>query len=457
MQQRQRIAFYTLTILTILLYLALRLHQLMALPLFIDETLHAERAISVWQGSALYFGSNGKLLSSWWVALFYPFPPWPWLLRGAVLLLTPLSVAAALTLAKRIFGLRAALYTALLLVVAPMLFFFDRMSLADTTLTPLLTVFVLSLVHLLMARRVIRWRAVVCGLALAAAVMAKATALAILPLPLIALWLLPRGWSLLERLKALLWMAGAALLPWIPLLIALRIRHVDFLGVPTSQHSASGSLLDLERIAQNTNFLLDGMIHWFGAAAAADRPDRRADRRRLSSAPGPAAGDGGGRSGPGLRADRRYFALAALLAGADSGGAGAGGGRIVPAERAAARPGADSGGGLLLWAGFFALPFIQTAYTAPESLPLADKDRLEYITSDAAGTRIPDLAAYLTDMARQQGGSLRVTGAISQCYGLSLYLPARQRRRAGLSLISGPSTGARRGWKIICWRSLLTW
>ncbi|MBZ0300252.1 MAG: glycosyltransferase family 39 protein, partial [Anaerolineae bacterium] len=201
-----------LTSILLLLYLGLRLHHLLALPLFIDETLHAERAVSVWQGSPLWFGANGKLLGAWWIALFDPFPAQPWLLRASILLLTLLGAAAAMTLARRLYGPAAALLAGLLICFAPMLFFFDRMSLADTTLHPLLTLFVLSLFWLLDDGPLRRWRAILSGVLLAAAILAKATAITITPLPLLAVWILARGWRTADRLKALGWLFGTVLI-----------------------------------------------------------------------------------------------------------------------------------------------------------------------------------------------------------------------------------------------------
>ena len=415
-----------LAIIILLLGFGLRLHHLLALPLFIDETLHAQRAIDVWEGSPLWFGTHGKYLGAWWTALFYPFPITPWLLRAAMLLITPLSTAAMMRLTRRLYSPVASLCAGLLLTFAPMLFFFDRMSLADTILHPMLALFVLALYRLLDASR-FRWRlAVMSGAALALAVMAKASALAILPLPFIAIWILPRGWKVRDRLQALVWLLGTALLIWLPLLLLMRTRDINYLGVPISAHSAEADeLLLLDRLVGNIRFVLDGLLVYFGAvplalavlamiAAVLARP-----RQGLVLAMafiGPALGIIIiGEPGVSIRYWLGVIPLGIALAA---------GGLWVMAKRLAGPRSAPLILAALVgvWIISVSLPFIHTAYTNPAALTLPDKDALEYLQADSAGTMLPELAAYLAAENEHLGGDLIVTGAISQCYGLSLYL-----------------------------------
>lgn len=411
-----------LMIVILLAYFGLRLHNLLVLPLFIDETLHAERAASVWRGSPLWFGANGKLLGAWWVALFYPFPAGPWLLRASVLLLTLVGAAAVLMLAKRVYGPAAVLYTGTLLIFAPMQFFFDRLSLADTTLHPMLALFILSLFYLMDHPR-FRWRAAaVCGAALALAIIAKATALVIIPLPFIAIWILPRGWRLVDRLKALAVLLGTTLVIWLPLLAALRSRDINYLGVPISQHGAdAGDFLMLPRLINNLAFLLDGLLVYFGSAplliAAATSITAIIARPRQGIVLAMAVGGTvigvivAGNEGVSMRYWLGILPVALALVG---------GGLAVFGRW---RFGSIVSPVLLgMWVIFSALPFIGIAYTAPAALNLPAKDRLEYLEADSAGTMLPELAAYLVDEAAQQ--PIVVTAAISQCFGLSLYLPA---------------------------------
>jgi 4-amino-4-deoxy-L-arabinose transferase-like glycosyltransferase len=415
-----------LAILILLLGFGLRLHQLLALPLFIDETLHAQRAVDVWQGSPLWFGVHGKYLGAWWTALFYPFPPHPWLIRAAMLLLMPLGTAAVMSLTRRLYGPAAAVCAGLLLIFAPMLFFFDGMTLADTILQPMLALFVLLLFHLLDRTRFRRPIAVMTGAALALAVMAKASALAILPLPFIAVWILPRGWNVRDRVKAMLWVPGTALLIWLPLLVLMRARNINYLGVPLTNHSAeAGEILLVERLLSNIRFVLDGLLVYFGAlplllallamiAAVLARP-----RRGLVLAMaffGPALGIVLiGETGVSMRYWLGVMPLGVALAA---------GGLWVLARRLAGPRIAPLLLSVLVgvWVVTAALPFILTAYTNPPALNLPNKDALEYLQADSAGTMLPELAAYLAVENARAGGGLVVTGAISQCYGLSLLL-----------------------------------
>jgi 4-amino-4-deoxy-L-arabinose transferase-like glycosyltransferase len=417
-----------LAIIILMLGYGLRLHYLLALPLFIDETLHAQRAIDVWQGSPLWFGVHGKYLGAWWTALFYPFPITPFLLRAAMVLVTPLSTAAIMRLTRRLYGYAASISAGLLVTFAPMLFFFDRMSLADTILHPMLALFVLALFVLLDSPH-LRWRvALLAGAALALAVMAKASALAILPLPFITIWIFPRGWNLCDRLKALLWSLGTALLIWLPLLVLMRSRNINYLGVPLSEHSAeAGDLLLLDRLLGNLRFLVDGLLVYFGplplgvAALAMIAAVWARPRQGIVLAMaffGPALGIIIiGEPGVSMRYWLGVIPLGVALA--------AGGLWVITRRLAGSRLAPRILFKLVgVWIVFAALPFIHTAYTDPTALPLPQKDALEYLQADSAGTMLPELAAYLSAENIRLGGDLVVTGAISQCYGLSLYLAA---------------------------------
>jgi 4-amino-4-deoxy-L-arabinose transferase-like glycosyltransferase len=418
--------FTWLAVIILLSGFGLRLYHLLALPLFIDETLHAQRAVDVWEGSPLWFGVHGKYLGAWWTALFYPFSITPWLLRTAMLLVTPLSAAAIMRLTRHLYGPAASIYAGLLMIFAPMLFFFDRMSLADTILHPMLALFVLAVFYLLDASQFRRWAALAGGAALALAVMAKASALAILPLPFIAIWILPHGWTVRDRLKALAWLLGAALLIWLPLLILMRTRDINYLGVPISAHSAEADeLLLLDRLTGNIRFVLDGLLVYFGAVplllavfamitAVTARP--RQGLVLAMAFVGPALGIVlVGEPGVSIRYWLGVIPVGIALT--------VGGLWVIAKRLAGPRAAPPILAALVgVWIFTAALPFIQTAYTNPAALPLPDKDALEYLEADSAGTMLPELAAYLAVENERLGGDLVVTGAISQCYGLSLYL-----------------------------------
>ena len=126
----------------------------------------------------LWFGRESKLLGIWWSALFVP-PLNPWLLRVATLLFALPGMAALLALARRLFGPQATVPTGLLLAMAPMHFFFERMALPDAQLVTPLALLLLALERT--QARPQRGAARLAGAALAAVIMTKATALALLP------------------------------------------------------------------------------------------------------------------------------------------------------------------------------------------------------------------------------------------------------------------------------------
>lgn len=414
-----RTAVLALVVALLLLHFALRLHHLPALPLFGDETLLAGRAESIWRGQALWFARESKLLGIWWLALFTP-PLNPWLLRAGMLLLTLPGVAALLVLARRLFGFQALLSTGLLLAGAPMLFFFERMALADTSMLTPLAVLLLALERCL--ARPQRAAAILAGAALAAVVMAKATGLALLPLP--ALWWLAQDQSRRERRRSLLWLYGTALALWTPLLVLLRLRNIDFLG---AAWRIGGGGLDLaslpQRLLANTSFLLRGLVAYHGAlpvlvaallmlVALLIRP-RRALLPALACLLSVLAVSLSG----GTQLSTRYWLLAlppALLL--------CSGGLTILRQRLRASAAFLPWLALTLWLVTAALPFMQTAWYAPADLPLIRPGRLEYIEADSAGTMIPELAVLLAQEARQIDGTLAVTGAIAQCNTLELYL-----------------------------------
>ena len=432
-------------VLLLLLHFALRLHHLLALPLFGDETLLAERAESVWGGHLLWFARESKLMGVWWLALFVPPLP-PWLLRAGMLLLALPGTAALLTLARRLFGPGATLPTGILLACAPMLFFFERMALADTSMLTPLAILLLALER--MRSRPRRATALLAGAALAAAIMAKATALALLPLPLLTLWLLPPGRPRRAQLPALAWLYGATLALWLPLLALLRLRNIDFLGAALRIGGDLDAVSLPQRLLDNSLFLLRGLVSYFGAlplllaallmlAALLARP-RRAGLPALASL----LALGAVSLTSSHQRSMRYWLLAlppALLlcaAGLTSLSC------RLRRRGLALLPWLT----LALWLATQALPFLQVAWHAPAELPLPRPDRLEYIEADSAGTMLPELAALLAQEARNVDGPLTVTGVFAQCNTLALYLrPLPEAERIALDcprLLSPQGQGA---------------
>jgi hypothetical protein len=209
-------------------------------------------------------------------------------------------------------------------------------------------------------------------------------------------------------------------------LVLMRTRDINYLGVPISAHSAEADeLLLLDRLVGNIRFVLDGLLVYFGAvplviavvamiAAVLARP--RQGIVLAMAFLGPALGIIIiGEPGVSIRYWLGVIPLGVALA--------AGGMWVIMQRLAGPRTAPLILFGFLgVWVITTALPFIHTAYTNPAALPLPDKDALEYLEADSAGTMLPELAVYLAAENERLGGDLVVTGAISQCYGLSLYL-----------------------------------
>ncbi len=115
----------------VLLYWAVRLHNLDALPIFLDEAAHLDWSRLVWLRQPFHAASDGKLLSIWVHALFWPFAATAWIGRVSTLLVTTLGFAALLAITKNLFSRRAAAFAGMLYIVVPFAMFFERMALPD--------------------------------------------------------------------------------------------------------------------------------------------------------------------------------------------------------------------------------------------------------------------------------------------------------------------------------------
>lgn len=183
-------------------FFALRLHRLMAMPLFYDEMLHIG-----WARHMILYGEyfNALNYARWLnvaiLALFQPLgSESPWLARSVMVVFSMLAAAASFGLGRWL-GLRPAGRIALIVYgLLPFAVFYDRQTLAD----PLLAAFgALGLVCLARMASGLRWRdAVIAGLFLAAAILTKFSAVLLLPLPVLAAVIAPRERS--SRRRALL-------------------------------------------------------------------------------------------------------------------------------------------------------------------------------------------------------------------------------------------------------------
>jgi len=425
MSGKQHSQLSLLAAVTLLFYFGLRLWHLLALPLFIDEALSGVRSLDTLSGSPLWFAEHGKLLLPWWGALFFPYQATPFLIRVSALLLALLSAAVVFALAKRLYGTPAGFFALLLLAFNPMLFFFDRLALSDTTLHAMITLFIFALHHLLTREKFHRGLAILTGGLLILCILAKATALSVTPLPLLALFLLPR-WAWRLRFKAGVWIYGTAITLWLPLQLLLIWRGIDYLS--TAGVRSGGDATLIENFVSNFQFLLDGFTAYFSAPlllifvlliiAGILYPFKTESKFSgfILAA---------GVFGPGLAlllfggaVTMRYWVLmlpisTVLITG----------GLIVVGDWLARLANPHQAwlrwlpaGIVSIWLLSIALPFIQTAYTNPTHLPLPQGDLNEYITYDSSGVGIPEVVDYL------QVQQVEITiGAIANCDALAFY------------------------------------
>lgn len=239
---------YGLIALVLLLQLFFRAHRPTHQPFFIDEHRHIERAA----GIATFEThpaekSLGKFLLYVWIAPFHTnLDHSLHMSRTAVALFSLIGSAALYATTRRLFSTRAALIAIVFYALLPYALFYERMVLADGVAAGLGALTAWQSVHL--AQRPSYRRAVMVGLLVALASMAKLTMMFIALLPVAAILCLGQ-WSqgdIVEKLrghfkhyfKFLVVAGGATLLLWIvPVLIPAAIaktRGVEYVLVDQS-------------------------------------------------------------------------------------------------------------------------------------------------------------------------------------------------------------------------------
>ena len=144
-QRGGRERFLWLAVAGLLAFVALRLHNLAAIPLFIDEAIAIDRAADVAQGVFLKHASHGKLLLPYYLLPFQPQTNAVFMARASVILAACLGFAAGVAIARRYGGGTAGCLAMIFVAASPMLHFFDRMALTDTLLQAATTIWVWSL------------------------------------------------------------------------------------------------------------------------------------------------------------------------------------------------------------------------------------------------------------------------------------------------------------------------
>lgn len=165
---------WLISLVILLLTLWLKLHNLQALPVFVDEGTYLHWARLFAAGQASYpFLMEGRLLAVALLSAFDLAGPAPlWVSRAVVVILSLLNSAVCVAVGRRLGGVWAGHLAALFYAVLPYAIFHDRQTLTDPISTSFGSVALLALLGLTHARGW-RWQAVLFGLSFTGAVLAK--------------------------------------------------------------------------------------------------------------------------------------------------------------------------------------------------------------------------------------------------------------------------------------------
>lgn len=405
----QRLA---LVVFLLLVYAFTRLHNLTALPLFVDEGFHLEAAEGVFDGEFIGPGM-GYLLHVWVNAYLGPEPPAAeWTTRAGTVLIGLLGLAGIFALGRGFVSFRAGIIAMLLWISAPPLFFFERMALADPLLTPLSVVAVWVAWQMIRTKR---WYFAV-GLSgmLALVILAKASGIVWLPLPLVAVLLAPKL-SRQERLRLGAISYGVFALFYVPFLLFLKIRGFSYQWYLGRMPSHLGGLnLDLlDRVPRNLESAWNIDVKYLGLPVIVLAIV--GGLYWLRHKPRPALFIllvlGIATSGPiifGLNVNSRYmlnhmpWVLLALACGA---------GLLIERWRQANLPIFAAVG---LWVAVFFVPFLLDAWNDPADLRLNRDDRNAYITLESSGYGTAEIGEWL----HTEADPLPVIGLIANCQPL---------------------------------------
>ena len=217
-----------------------RLHNLDALPVFLDEAAHIWWARLAWEWQPFHAASDGRLLNVLWAAVFWPFNGSVWIARASTVLLTTLGFAALLAFARRFFQPTTAAVSAVIYTLVPFALFFERMQLPDAYATACAVVLLWSSAELARSPTK-RSNAVLTALALTAGLLSKLTNLVFVPVPALAALIIGRRdrWRTHTRATVQTYLLASALL--LPVLAVLRTIALSDLGFDLLARKTAGT------------------------------------------------------------------------------------------------------------------------------------------------------------------------------------------------------------------------
>jgi 4-amino-4-deoxy-L-arabinose transferase-like glycosyltransferase len=421
---------------------AVRAHNIMQLPVFVDESLHILRAQMVFQfDDATASFLPGKLLLYYYLGLFNPQDVGgAWLARQAVALLAPLGAALTFALARTLFrrGM-VGLIAAGLYGLMPFMVFFERMALSDTF--AMVFGLGLAIMAVRLARRPSTGRAIMTGLLFGLAMLAKLIALPWALLVPLATWLFGGGrwtkqrrWYLIAGLSA-----GLVFAPSAAYVVYQEFGPVEKQEVVTTTLFVPEEKSRLEQIGDNLESYGEASVAFFtwpfllllvGLGSWQIHETPKEGSYLLSFA----LLAWGFVTVTSAAPSTRYLvigvpALLVLVAA-----------RLERLGRSLWTMGQKpdlstvwqkqlvfilSSVFLLVWA-MLSLNFIITTWNDPVELSLAERDTWEYYQNSASGYALVEAAEDLPVLSPLHEGeeTLQVAGFVAACHTLRLYLPA---------------------------------
>ncbi len=418
-----------------------RAYNIMAMPIFVDESLHIIRAQVVYDFTdAKASILPAKLLLYYYLGLFDPQDVGgAWLSRQAVALLAPLSAALTALLAQKLFkSWRVGMLALVIYAVLPFFVFFDRMAFAD----PFAMLFgiALAILSLNLARRPSRRNALYVGAMLGTAMLAKLTAAPWLLLPPLAAWFFG-GWNRQQYLRYGSIVAAVVALMFVPSAAYMVYQEINppenkvesveqDLFTPAERDRIEQITYNLETYIESTYtmfttpllgllvvlgiwqftrtpravlyLLAFGLLVWVPITITAARPSTR---YLVAGVPG---------------------FLLILSAGFNA--------LILLANRARGTTKqivrfAVGMAALVVLLGLLeGAEFVQHAWNEPQNLALAERDIWEYYQQSAAGYPLAQAADDITQLepmpGHASGNSIPMAGFVGACHAMRLYFPA---------------------------------
>lgn len=420
---------------------AVRAHNILAMPIFVDESLHMIRAQLVFQFTdAKASFLLAKLLLYYYLGLFDPQDVGgAWLSRQAITLLAPLSAALSYRLAVMMFKKpEIGIITIVLGSILPFYLFFDRMALAD----PFALVFcvVAAMAAYRLAKHPSNRLAYLTGLALGLAMLAKLTSAPLIVMPPLAAYLFG-GWRWADYWRygwRVAVVIGLCLLPSLTYMVYQEINPPDNkveaveqdLFTPAERDRVDQVVHNVEKYIEATRAMFTDpllllmiaaitwqtirtprhalyllaftILIWVPITLTSARPSTR---YLVNGVPGVLVLAAAGIYSwyellNAQQTNTRNLARVALA------------GAVIL---------------LVLW-GRQGTTFVTTMWDEPEALAVADRDIWEYYQNTAAGYPLQEVAIDVQKLPHladhPTGQPIPIAGFVGSCHALRWYLPA---------------------------------